>query len=132
MGLKSRLKRIEAATRPSVPTLPTYHCIIEGEAQVMTLLDFTYATVVEGKQGTRGDYAGERELEGPFMTPEELAQWFDEVVAEYNSPEAAAKRQAEYEELQRIGELRRMDFECGRNMDECHPLPWQNRRDEHE
>lgn len=132
MGLKSRLKRIEAATRPSVPTLPTYHCIIEGEAQVMTLLEFTYTTVVAGKQGTRGDYAGERELEGPFMTPEELSQWFDEVVAEYNSPEAVAQRQAEYEELQRIGELRRQDFECGRNMDECHPLPWQNRRVEHE
>lgn len=49
---------------------------------------------------------------------------FDEVAAEYNSPEAIAQREAEYQELQRLGELRRMDCLCGRDMDKEHPLPW--------
>lgn len=64
-------------------------------------------------------------------TPEELearrkqlAEWMEESDREYNSPEAVAKREAEYAELQRIGELRRQDFMCGRDMDKCHPLPW--------
>ena len=87
-GQMRRLKRIEAATRPSVPTLTTYHCIIDGVPKVMTLLDFAWATEVEGKQGTRGGIAGTVELEGPFMTPEEIAQWFDEAVKEYNSSRA--------------------------------------------
>lgn len=56
---------------------------------------------------------------------EELAAIMEQLQAEYNAPEAVAQRKAEYEELQRIGELRRQDFYCGRNMDECHPLPWQ-------
>ncbi len=55
----------------------------------------------------------------------DLERWVQESEEEYNSPEAVAQRQKEYEELQKIGELRRMDFMCGRNMDECHPLPWQ-------
>lgn len=123
--MSTRLKRIEEAARPSVPTMTTYHCIIDGKPEVMTLLDFTFATVVEGKQGTRGRIAGEVPLDPP--APGELEAWVEEAVREYNSPEAKAKRQAEYEELQRIGELRRQDFECGRDMDKCHPLPWQNR-----
>ena len=49
---------------------------------------------------------------------------FDEIAAEYNSPEAIAQREAEYQELQRLGELRRMDCLCGRDMDKEHPLPW--------
>ena len=64
--------------------MTTYHCIIEGEAKVMTLLEFMYTTTVEGKQGTRGGIAGEIELEGPFMTPEEVAQHFEEYAREYN------------------------------------------------
>ena len=54
----------------------------------------------------------------------EIRAIFDEIAAEYNSPEAEAQRKAEYEELQRLGELRRMDCLCGRDMDKCHPLPW--------
>lgn len=123
--MMNRLKRIEAATRPSVPTLTTYHCIIDGKPEVMTLLDFVWATEVEGKQGTRGRIAGEVPIDPP--DPGELERAFEAMVEEYNSPEAKAQRQAEYEELQRIGELRRQDFECGRDMDKCHPLPWQNR-----
>ena len=55
---------------------------------------------------------------------DEVQKAFDEVAAEYNSPEAKAQRKAEYEELQRLGELRRMDFLTGRDMDKEHPLPW--------
>ena len=56
---------------------------------------------------------------------EELDRWVQEEVERYNSPEEVAKRKAWYEEVQRIGELRRMDCLCGRDMDKCHPLPWQ-------
>ena len=65
-------------------------------------------------------------------TPEEQAAMREELdalvkaeVERYNSPEEVAKRKAWYEEVQRIGELRRMDCLCGRDMDKCHPLPWQ-------
>lgn len=54
----------------------------------------------------------------------EITAIFDELAAEYNSPEAKAQRKAEYEELQRLGELRRMDCLMGRDMDKEHPLPW--------
>ena len=54
----------------------------------------------------------------------EVTAAFEEYQAEYNSPEAKAQRKAEYEELQRLGELRRMDCLCGRDMDKEHPLPW--------
>ena len=55
----------------------------------------------------------------------ELEAYFEKASAEYNSPEAVAQRKAEYEEVQRIGELRRQDFYAGRDMNKCHPLPWQ-------
>lgn len=65
-------------------------------------------------------------------TPEEckamradVERWVQEEVERFNSPEEVAKREAEYAELQKIGELRRMDFMCGRDPDVCHPLPWQ-------
>lgn len=120
--IKHRLERIERSTSAARPTLTTYHCIIEGEAQVMTLLDFVWATGVEGKQGTMGRIAGEVPFDPP--DPGELDRAFQGMVDEYNSPEAEAQRKAEREELDRIAELRRMDFYAGRDMDECHPLPW--------
>ena len=55
---------------------------------------------------------------------EEIRAAFEEEVAEYNSPEAIAQREAEYQELQRLGELRARDFYAGRDMDKEHPLPW--------
>ena len=55
---------------------------------------------------------------------EEIRAAFEEEVAEYNSPEAIAQREAEYQELQRLGELRAMDFYAGKDMDKEHPLPW--------
>lgn len=65
-------------------------------------------------------------------TPEEQAAMREELdalvqaeVERFNSPEEVAKREAEYEELQRIGRLRAQDFYAGRDMDKCHPLPWQ-------
>ena len=58
---------------------------------------------------------------------EEIDAYMAEAKREYNSPEAVAKCQAEYEELCRIGELRRQDFYSGRDMDKCHPLPWQRK-----
>lgn len=56
---------------------------------------------------------------------EDLDRYMREAEDLYNSPEEVAKRKAGYAELQRIGELRRMDFYAGRDMDKCHPLPWQ-------
>lgn len=55
---------------------------------------------------------------------EEITAAFDKIAAEHNAPEAKARREAEYQELQRLGELRRMDCLCGRDMDKEHPLPW--------
>lgn len=64
----------------------------------------------------------------------ERLQWLDDYMKkateEFNSPEAKAKREAEYQELQRLGELRRNDFYCGRDMDKEHPLPWQEKKAE--
>ena len=124
-GIKKRVDTIERSTKAARPTLTTYHCIIDGEAQVMTLLEFMWATEVEGKQGKRGRIAGAVPIDPP--APGELAAVFEAMKAEYNSPEAQAQRQAEREELDRIAELRRMDFYAGRDMNECHPLPWQKR-----
>lgn len=45
---------------------------------------------------------------------------------EYNAPEARAKREAEYQELQRIGALRKAAFERGEPMDK-YPLPWEKK-----
>ena len=128
--IKSRLAKIEGIAGKAVRTLPTYDCIIEGEHIEMTLLDFVYTTGVLGKAGEMGRRIGEITLPPP--DPGALERAFEEMQAEYNSPEAEAKRKAEAEELKRIGELRRQDFECGRDMDKCHPLPWQKGYEEHE
>ena len=42
----------------------------------------------------------------------------------YNSPEEVAKRKAFYDEVCRIGELRRQAFERGESMEQ-YPLPWE-------
>ena len=64
-------------------------------------------------------------------TPEELEARrkeietaMDEIQREYNSPEEIAKREAWYQEVQRIGELRRNAFLNGESM-EAYPLPWE-------
>ena len=45
---------------------------------------------------------------------------------EYNAPEARAKREAEYQELQRIGALRKAAYDRGEPMDK-YPLPWEKK-----
>ena len=50
-----------------------------------------------------------------------IAAAMEETIAEYNSPEAIAQREAEYQELQRLGRLR---ASCAGDMDELYPLPW--------
>lgn len=47
-------------------------------------------------------------------------------IEEYNAPEAKAKREAEYQELQRIGALRAAAFQRGEPMDK-YPLPWEKK-----
>ena len=61
---------------------------------------------------------------------EEVKAYMKKATEEYNSEEAKRKREAEYQELQRLGELRRNDFYCGRDMDKEHPLPWQEKKAE--
>ena len=56
----------------------------------------------------------------------EVEAIFREYEEEYNSPEAKAKREAEYQELKRIGELRRQAFMRGEPMDK-YPLPWEKK-----
>lgn len=123
MRLNNRLKKVELAAHPPAAQVKTFHCIIDGEACVMSELDFAFAVHVQHKQGEKGSFAGYRPIEAGF-SPDELAQVMADIQAEYNSPTAIAKREAEYLELRRIGELRRQDFLCGRPMD-THPLPWE-------
>ena len=47
-------------------------------------------------------------------------------VEEYNAPEARAKREAEYQEMQRIGALRKAAYDRGEPMDK-YPLPWEKK-----
>ena len=105
-----------------------FACIIDGEARELTALDYAFL-LMEGHDGSMGGQCGTI-YEEPDPRPlsvkvDEVEAAFDAAQREYNSPEAVAKRKADYEELQRLGELRRMDFYCGHDMDLCHPLPWQ-------
>ena len=47
-------------------------------------------------------------------------------IDEYNRPEAKAKREQEYQELQKIGELRKAAFDRGEKWD-AYPLPWERK-----
>lgn len=60
----------------------------------------------------------------------EVQAYVEEAIEEYNSPEEKAKREAEYRELKRIGELRKAAYLGGEDMDQ-YPLPWEekNRKD---
>ena len=66
-------------------------------------------------------------------TPEEHAQRVREIEEimqecsdEYNAPEARAKREAEYQELQRIGAQRAAAYSRGEPMSK-YPLPWEKK-----
>lgn len=64
----------------------------------------------------------------PLITKEaveEVKKILEELEKEYNSPEAEAKRKAEYEEVCRIGKLREGAFSRGEPMDK-YPLPWES------
>lgn len=91
-----------------------WHCMVDGEPQIMTTLDMAYAECAEGKKVERLAYAGKVVRE--CGTREDLDRAFEEMEAEFNGPEGKAQRQAEYERMQRIGEIRRRNYECGRPM----------------
>lgn len=66
-------------------------------------------------------------------TPEEHAQrvreveaYMQEITDEYNAPEAKAKREAEYQEMHRIGALRKAAYDRGEDMSK-YPLPWERK-----
>ena len=124
----SRVEALEAGAAAKAIPIPLFACIIDGEEKELTALDFAFS-LLEGHKGSMGGQCGviykEPDPRPLSVKVNELEAYFAEIEAKYNSPEEEAKRKAEYEELQRIGELRRMDFYCGRDMDECHPLPWQ-------
>jgi len=127
-SILSRVKALEAGTATKAIPIPVFSCMIDGAEKELTALDFAFS-LLEGHKGSMGAQCGVEYME-PDPRPlsvkvNELEAYFAEIEAKYNSPEEEAKRRAEYEELQRIGELRRMDCLCGRDMDECHPLPWQ-------
>ena len=126
----TRLERLEVSKAAKRIAVPLYACIIDGEEMELSPVEYAYM-LLAGHKGSFGGQCGVRYEEWePDNRPlsekvDELQAAFAEMQEQYNSPEEEAKRKAEYEELQRIGELRRMDFYCGRDMDECHPLPWQ-------
>lgn len=126
--MKSIITRIEAleadAVAKKIP-VPLFACIIDGAEVEMRALDYAYM-IAQGHAGSMGGQCGITYIDEPSrISMEELDAAFDEMEREYNSPAAEAQRKAEYEEIQRLGELRRMDCLCGRDMDICHPLPWQ-------
>lgn len=57
---------------------------------------------------------------------EEVEALMQQAIEEYNSPEAKAERQREYEELQRIGAQRAAAFNRGEDFSK-YPLPWEVR-----
>lgn len=134
-AILSRVEALEAGAAAKAIPVPIFSCIIDGEEKELTALDFAFS-LLEGHKGSFGGQCGVRYEEWePDNRPlsekvDELQAAFAEMQEQYNSPEEVAKRKAEYEELQRIGELRRMDCLCGRDMDKCHPLPWQRKEGE--
>ena len=59
----------------------------------------------------------------------EVEAIMQEITEEYNAPEARAKREAEYQELQRIGAQRKAAFERGEDFTK-YPLPWERTAEE--
>ena len=57
---------------------------------------------------------------------EEVEAYMQAVTDEYNAPEARAKREAEYQEMHRIGALRKAAFERGEDMSK-YSLPWERK-----
>ena len=128
-AIRNRVRKLQRDRGPEMLETPLYDCIVDGEHLELDPLEIAYTQYVEGKSINVGPRCNTRYT--PKATPaqyqenlRELDRIFAEISAEHNSPEAKAQRKAEYEELQRIGELRRQDCLAGRNMDECHPLPW--------
>ena len=126
--IKNRVKRLQESRQPKMLATPVYDCMVDGEHQELSPLDIACA-YMDGHNVIQGQQC--RTVYTPVATPaeyrknlEEMQEWVRQCEEEYNSPESVAKRQAEYEELQRIGQLRAQDFYSGRDMDECHPLPW--------
>lgn len=58
------------------------------------------------------------------IAEQEVEAAVDEIVKRFNSPEERAKREADYQELQQIGALRKAAFEQGESMSN-YPLPWE-------
>lgn len=56
----------------------------------------------------------------------EVSEIVNKYQDEYNSPEAVAQREADYQEICRIGQLRGEAFRRGEPMDR-YPLPWMTR-----
>lgn len=57
---------------------------------------------------------------------EDISEMMGQIMDEYNSEEAKAERQRKYEELLRIGKLRKQAFDSGKRMD-LYPVPWATR-----
>lgn len=62
----------------------------------------------------------EAEQQRNFLETRMLVQ---EMVRMYNTPEARAKREEGYQEMQRIGKLRKAAYDRGESWD-AYPLPW--------
>ena len=128
----TRLERLEVSKAAKRIAVPLYACIIDGEEMELSPVEYAHM-LLEGHKGSFGGQCGTRYEEWePDNRPlsekvDELQAAFAEMQEQYNSPEEVAKRKAEYEQLQRVGQLRRTDCLCGRDMDECHPLPWQKK-----
>lgn len=57
----------------------------------------------------------------------ETRMFVQEMVRRYNTPEARAQREKEYQELLRIGKLRKAAYDRGESWD-AYPPPWEARK----
>lgn len=108
MRLSTRLKLLEERKGQTRLAWPLYQCIVDGEPRTMRMLDAVYEKYMEGRSVEIGQQCGVEYEPAPTAAQqrkmrEELDRWMKEYCDEYNSPEAIAKRKAEYEELQRKG-----------------------------
>ena len=51
MKWKHKVKKLEAANAPQMMEISRFRCLIDGKEEIMTALEYAYATAAEGRNG---------------------------------------------------------------------------------